>query len=73
MKTTVPANPIKIFMRSGEVGDSEYLCSNVAFIIVDGPPSYPKITFVTISGTAIPSCDIAFARVLIDGQWVSHD
>ena len=73
MKTIVPANPIKVFMRQGEIGDSEYLCSNVAFIIVDGPPKYPGLTFVTISGTAIPSCDIAFARVLIDGQWVSHD
>lgn len=73
MKTVVPANPIKIFMRQGEIGDCEYLASNVAFIIVDGPLTFPKITFVTISGTAIPSSDIAFARVLIDGQWVSHD
>ncbi len=73
MKTIVPANPIKVFMRSGEIGDCEYLASNVAFIIVDGPPKYPGLTFVTISGTPIPSSDIAFARVLIDGQWVSHD
>lgn len=73
MKTVVPANPIKIFMRQGEIGDADYLASNVAFIIVDGPLTFPKITFVTISGTAIPSSDIAFARVLIDGQWVSHD
>jgi len=73
MKTIVPANPIKVFMRQGEIGDSEYLCSNVAFIIVDGPPKYPGLTFVTISGTCIPSCDIAFARVLIDGEWRSHD
>ena len=73
MKTVVPANPIKIFMRQGEIGDADYLCSNVGFIIVDGPPSFPKVTFVTISGTAIPAQDIAFARVLIDGQWVSHD
>ena len=73
MKTIVPANPIKVFMRQGEIGDSEYLASNVAFIIVDGPPDFPKLVFVTISGTAIPSSNIAFARVLIDGQWVSHD
>ena len=73
MKTVVPANPIKIFMRQGEIGASEYLASNVGFIIVDGPPSYPKITFVTISGTAIQAQDVAFARVLIDGAWVSHD
>ena len=73
MKTVVPANPIKVFMRQGEIGDSEYLASNVAFIIVDGPPDFPKLVFVTISGTCIPSREVAFARVLIDGQWVSHD
>ena len=73
MKTIVPANPIKVFMRQGEIGEANYLASNVAFIIVDGPLTFPKITFVTISGTAVPSSDIAFARVLIDGQWVSHD
>ena len=73
MKTIVPANPIKVFMRQGEIGDAEYLASNVAFIIVDGPPDFPKLTFVTISGTPIPSSNIAFARVLIDGVWVSHN
>ena len=73
MKTIVPANPIKVFMRQGEIGDAEYLCSNIAFIIVDGPPDFPKLVFVTISGTPIPSSNIAFARVLIDGAWVSHD
>ena len=73
MKTVVPANPIKVFMRQGEIGDAEYLASNVAFIIVDGPPDFPKLTFVTISGTPIPSSNIAFARVLIDGVWVSHN
>ena len=73
MKTVVPANPIKVFMRQGEIGDSEYLASNVAFIIVDGPPDFPKLVFVTISGTPIPSREVAFARVLIDGTWVSHD
>ena len=73
MKIVVPANPIKIYQRQGEIGDPNYLASNIAFIIVDGPPDFPKLTYVTISGTAIPSRDIAFARVLIDGQWVSHD
>ena len=73
MKTIVPANPIKVFMRQGEIADGEYMASNVAFIIVDGPPDFPKLTFVTISGTPIPSSNIAFARVLIDGVWVSHD
>jgi hypothetical protein len=73
MKTIVPANPIKVYMRQGEIADGEYLCSNVAFIIVDGPPKYPGLTFVSISGTPIPSSDIAFARVLIDGTWVSHE
>ena len=73
MKTIVPANPIKVYLRQGEVGEANYLASNVAFIIVDGPPKYPGLTFVTISGTAIPSSDIAFARVLIDGEWRSHD
>ena len=73
MKTIVPANPIKVFMRQGEIGDSEYLASNVAFIIVDGPPDFPKLVFVTISGTPIPSREVAFARVLIDGTWRSHD
>ena len=73
MKTVVPANPIKIYMRQNDLIDGDYMCSNVGFIIVDGPPSYPKVTFVTISGTVIPAHDIAFARVLIDGAWVSHD
>ena len=73
MKVVIPANPIKVFMRQGEIGDAEYLASNVAFIIVDGPPDFPKLVFVTISGTPIPSSNIAFARVLIDGVWVSHD
>ena len=73
MKTIVPANPIKVLMRQGEIGDAEYLASNVAFIIVDGPPDFPKLVFVTISGTPIPSREVAFARVLIDGVWVSHD
>ena len=70
MKTIVPANPIKIFMRQGEIADGEYLCSNVAFIILD---NFKNLTFVTISGTQIPHYEIAFARVLIDGTWVSHE
>ena len=76
MKTIVPANPIKVFMRQGSLdspSELDYLASNVAFIIVDGPPDFPKLVFVTISGTPIPSSEVAFARVLIDGQWVSHD
>ena len=73
MKTVVPANPIKIYQRQGEIGDSNYLASNIAFIIVDGPSDFPELTYVTISGTPIPSRDVAFARVLIDGTWVSHD
>ena len=73
MKTVVPANPIKVYMRQGEIADGEYLASNVAFIIVDGKPMFKQITFVTISGTQIPDRDVAFARVLIDGNWVSHD
>ncbi len=76
MKIVTPTNPIKIYQRQGSLdspSELDYTCSNVAFIIVDGPPKYPGVTFVTISGTCIPSSDIAFARVLIDGTWVSHD
>ena len=75
MKTIVPANPIKIYQRhdSDDEAPLGYTASNIAFILVDGPPSFPKVTFVTISGTVIPAHDIAFARVLIDGTWVSHD
>ena len=73
MKIVTPTNPIKIYMRQGEIADGDYLASNVGFIVVDGPPSFPKVTFVTISGTAIPAQDVAFARVLIDGAWVSHE
>jgi len=73
MKIVIPANPIKIFQRHYQDDQPGYLHSNIAFIIVDGPSDFPKLTFVTISGTAIPSHDVSFARVLIDGQWVSHD
>ena len=73
MKTVVPANPIKIYQRHGDVPEEGYLCSNIAFIIVDGPQDFPKITFVTISGTPIPAREVAFAKVLLDNAWVSHD
>ena len=72
MKTIVPANPIKVYMRSNS-DDDGYLSSNIAFIIVDGKPAFPELTFVSISGTPIPSSNVAFARVLIDGEWRSHD
>jgi len=76
MKIVVPANPIKIYQRQGELSDPsslDYTCSNIAFILVDGPPDFPKLTYVTVSGTPIPNRDIAFARVLIDGAWVLHE
>jgi hypothetical protein len=73
MKIVVPANPIKIYQRNGDTPEDGYLTSNIAFIIVDGPPDFPKLTYVTISGTPIPNRDISFARVLIDGAWVSHE
>ena len=75
MKIVTPTNPIKIYQRhdSDDEAPLGYTASNIAFIIVDGPSKYPGLTFVTISGTCIPSSDVAFARVLIDGQWVSHD
>ena len=73
MKTVVPANPIKVYLRQGEISDGEYLASNVAFIIVESHSDGFDLIYVTISGTQIQDRDIAFARVLIDGQWVSHD
>ena len=73
MKTVVPANPIKIYQRLGDIGDCEYTASNIAFILVDNKAGFYDYYFVTISGTSIPARDVAFARVLIDGQWVSHD
>jgi len=71
VKIVVPANPIKVYQRSGATPEDGYSCHNVAFIMVHGKTEFPKCTFVTISGTPIST--IAFARVLIDGQWVSHD
>jgi hypothetical protein len=73
MHIVTPANPIKVYMRQGEIGDSEYLASNVVFIIVESHSHGFDLTYVTISGTQIRDSDVAFARVLIDGQWVSHD
>ena len=73
MKTIVPANPIKVYMRQGEIADGEYLASNVVFIIVESHSDGFDLIYVTISGTQIQDRDIAFARVLIDGAWVSHE
>ncbi|CAB4145306.1 hypothetical protein UFOVP492_3 [uncultured Caudovirales phage] len=73
MRLLVPANPIKIYIRQGDITDGEYLASNVAFIIVENTSNSFDVIYVTISGTQVPSDHIAFARVLIDGQWVSHD
>ena len=71
MKIVIPANPIKVFQRNGDTAQDGYTSSNVAFIMVTGKSEFPKFTFVTISGTPITT--IAFARVLINGEWVSHD
>jgi hypothetical protein len=75
MKIVTPANPIKIYMRHDNDGETEYMSSNIAFIIVDDAvsPGYYDFTFVTISGTQIANRDIAFARVFLDGAWVSHE
>jgi hypothetical protein len=71
VKIVVPANPIRVYQRSGDTPQDGYSCHNVAFIMVKGQSEFPKFTFVTISGTCITT--IAFARVLINGEWVSHD
>lgn len=68
MTTIVPRFPIKIYQRQ----DEGYSSSMVAFIIVDETDHW-KTIFVTISGTPIPSGRIAFAKVLVNGEWVSHD
>jgi hypothetical protein len=44
----------------------------VACIIMDETKPWDTI-FVTISGTPIPHERIAFAKVLVGGEWVSHD
>jgi hypothetical protein len=64
----VPRFPIKIYQRQ----DEGYTSSMVAFIIVDDTDHW-KTIFVTISGTPIPHERIAFAKVLINGEWISHD
>jgi len=68
MTTVVPKFPIKIYQRDEE----HYTSSMVAFIIVHETDHW-KTIFVTISGTPIPSGRIAFAKVLINGEWISHD
>ena len=68
MTTVVPKFPIKIYQRS----DEHYTSSMVACIIMDESKPWETI-FVTISGTPIPHERIAFAKVLINGQWISHD
>jgi len=75
MKIVTPANPLKIYMRHDVGGETEYMSSNIAFIIVDDAtsPGYYDLTYVTISGTQVRNRDIAFARVFLDGQWVSHE
>lgn len=70
MKIVIPANPIRIFQRNGDTPQEGYSCHNVAFIIVTGISEFPKCTFVTISGTPITT--IAFAKVFINGEWISH-
>tara|TARA_R110000868_G_scaffold120051_1_gene318793 strand:+ start:1142 stop:1357 length:216 start_codon:yes stop_codon:yes gene_type:complete len=71
MKIVIPANPIRIYQRNGDTPQDGYSCHNVAFIMVKGESEYPKLIYVTISGTQIST--IAFARVLINGEWVSHE
>jgi len=68
MTTVVPKFPIKIYQRQ----DEHYSSSMVAFIIVDETKPWETI-FVTISGTPIPHERIAFAKVLVNGEWISHD
>lgn len=77
MKTIVPANPIRVYQRA--TADT-YSCHNVAFIVLDVGPGYIDplvemydLRYVTISGNFIKAIHVAFARVLIDGTWVSHD
>ena len=68
MTTIVPQFPIKIYQRQ----DEGYTSSMVAFIVVDDTDHWKSI-FVSISGTPIPHERIAFARVLVNGEWLSHD
>ena len=68
MTTVVPQFPIKIYQRQ----DEHYTSSMVAYIIMDEAQPWDTI-FVTISGTPIASSRIAFSKVLINGEWISHD
>ena len=68
MTTVVSKFPIKIYQRQ----DEGYTSSMVAFIIVDETDHWNTI-FVTISGTPVPHKRIAFSRVLVNGEWLSHD
>ena len=68
MTTIVPQFPIKIYQRQ----DEGYSSSMVAFIVVDDTDHWKSI-FVSISGTPIPHERIAFAKVLVNGEWLSHD
>lgn len=76
MKIIVPANPIRVYQRA--TADT-YSCHNVAFIVLDVGPGVLSdvdmydLRYVTISGNFIKAIHVAFARVLINGQWVSHD
>ena len=68
MSTVVPKFPIKIYQRQ----DEHYTSSMVACIIMDEAQPWDTI-FVTISGTPVPMSRIAFSKVLINGEWISHD
>ena len=68
MTTIVPRFPIKIYQRQ----DEHYTSSMVAFIMMDESQPWETI-FVTISGTPVKMSRIAFSKVLINGEWVSHD
>lgn len=68
MTTIVPMFPIKIYQRL----DEHYTSSMVACIIMDEAQPWETI-FVTISGTPVPSSRIAFSKVLVNGEWLSHD
>jgi hypothetical protein len=68
MTTIVPKFPIKIYQRQ----DEHYISSMVAFILMDETQPWETI-FVTISGTPVPMAQISFSKVLVDGEWISHD
>jgi len=68
MTNIVPRFPIKIYQHQ----DEHYTSSMVAFIIMDETKPWDTV-FVTISGTLVPMAWIAFSKVLINGEWISHD